>query len=75
MPYQCSTGVRAAELSSTFATDPGRKQLKGRIYELRTDVTLARVIPFAFGVARRRTRVSGRGRLTIDFPPTYNDQS
>lgn len=49
--------------------------VEGSPYELRTDVTLARVLPFASGVAEGENAGFRPRAITIQFPPTYNDQS
>ena len=49
--------------------------VEGSPYELRTDLTLARVLPFAFGVAEGENSGFRPRAITIQFPPTYNDQS
>jgi hypothetical protein len=49
--------------------------IEGSPHELRTDVTLARVLPFAFGVAEGEHAGFRPRAITIQFPPAYNDQS
>jgi len=49
--------------------------VEGSPHELRTDVTLARVLPFASGVAEGENAGFRPRAITIQFPPTYNDQS
>ncbi|HEY0284650.1 MAG TPA: hypothetical protein VGC23_04625 [Vicinamibacterales bacterium] len=49
--------------------------VEGSIDELRTDVTLARVIPFAFGVGAEENSGFRPRAISMQFPPTYNDQS
>lgn len=48
--------------------------VEGSRYELRSDVTLARVLPFAFGVGEEENSGLTARAINIDFPPTYNDQ-
>ena len=48
--------------------------VEGSRYELRSDVTLARVLPFAFGVGEEENAGFTARAINIDFPPTYNEQ-
>jgi hypothetical protein len=79
--------VRESSAESVFDRQPRSRILfylrnrstaeavEGSPYELRTDVTLARVLPFAFGVAEGENAGFRPRAMTIQFPPTYDDQS
>lgn len=79
--------VRESSAESVFDRQPRSRILfylrnrsraeavEGSPYELRTDVTLARALPFTFGVAEGENAGFRPRAITIQFPPTYNDQS
>ena len=48
--------------------------VEGSEYELRTDVTLARLLPFAFAVGQEENSGFRARAMTISFPTTYNEQ-